>query len=60
MLFVMANATQQLLDRIPSEGEVRQRLVENLREAAVLRSLLRIARKKKEVGANSQSASHRR
>ncbi|HET6248529.1 MAG TPA: hypothetical protein VFE47_12580 [Tepidisphaeraceae bacterium] len=34
-----------ILDRIPTEDEVRERLAENLREATVLRTLLRAARK---------------
>lgn len=44
----MANDINQLLSRIPDENEVRQRLAENLREAAVLRALLRVAHKNSE------------
>lgn len=44
----MAASTEHLLDRIPDEQEVRARLAANQREAAVLRSLLRVAKKKTE------------
>ena len=42
----MAAEANQLLNRIPDENEVRDRLAQNLREAAMLRSLLRVAQKK--------------
>lgn len=48
------NATEKILDRIPNEQEVRKQLAENLREAAVLRSLLRIAKKKTDADGHTQ------
>jgi hypothetical protein len=52
-------ASQQFLDRIPNEQEVRARLAENVREAAVLRSLLRLAKKKTEATARRSSSEGR-
>ena len=42
----MAETTQSLLDKIPDEQEVRRRIAENQREAALLRKLLRVSREK--------------
>ena len=40
---------REFIERIPDEAEVRERLSQNLREAAMLRSLLRVAKKKTEM-----------
>ena len=41
----MADA-ERLLERLPDESEVRQRIAENQREASLLRSLLQLAKQK--------------
>ena len=56
----MPAPAQQLLDRIPDEQEVRARLAENLREAAVLRSLLRVAQKKSDAESRNQQGKRER
>jgi hypothetical protein len=52
----MASDTQSLLDKIPDEQEVRRRIAENQREAALLRKLLRVAKEKTDTIVSEQSA----
>lgn len=50
---VASEAIQRLLDRVPHENELRAELAKNLRDAALLRSLLRIAKRKALIAAAS-------
>lgn len=50
----MTASTQALLDRVPNEQEIRAKLVETQREASLLRSLLRVAKKKPASSATSR------
>ena len=52
----MASDTQSLLDKIPDEQEVRRRIAENQREAALLRKLLRVAKEKTDTIVSKQAA----
>jgi hypothetical protein len=45
----MASNEHQILKAIPAEYEVRQRLAQNTREAALLRKLLSVAKAKTEL-----------
>lgn len=52
----MANASDSLLDRLPTTDEVRRRLEANVAERAALRKLMALARKAQEAREKQEAA----
>ena len=51
----MPESVESIVERLPSPDEVRMRLAENLREANILRSLLKLSQKaEKDLGRSNR------